>query len=187
MLSRTCALRKVALASRTHVSFFPSGHVTLSDLRLIHATTFMAQVKKTSIHSPYFINSKSSIRALLEIFSPSHIHFKCGTLLPRSQNNQEASEQVRRLYQRRYALLTIPRHVIKKYLRCGPSDQESYYKARKAFRKVLSKNFTPTHDHVMKDEKYRESQLEIGWRKETCIPVDVPAQRRLLLCNTKRT
>ena len=99
-----------------------------------------------------------------------HIHCNYGTLLLRSQNNQEASEQVRRLTQERYTFLP-PRYVIKKYLRRGPRngqscDQEAYYKARKAYRKALSKNFTSIHYRFLKDEKYRESKLEIGWPKE---------------------
>ena len=119
---------------------------TLSDLRLIHATTFMAQVKNSVHPFTTFHQLKSSMRALLEIYSHRHVHCKCGTLLSESQNNQEASEQVRRPYQERYALLTIPRYVIKKHLRRVPghgqsSDRESYYKARKAFRKALSKSF----------------------------------------------
>ena len=44
------------LATRWWPLCFPSFVHALSDLRLIHATTFMAQVKTTSIHSPYFIN-----------------------------------------------------------------------------------------------------------------------------------
>ena len=35
---------------------FPSFVHALGDLRLIHATTFMAQVKTAFVRSPYFIN-----------------------------------------------------------------------------------------------------------------------------------
>ena len=118
-----------------------------------------------------YVDSNVACDHCLRNTGRGHIHCNYGTLLLRSQNNQEASEQVRRLTQERYTFLTTPRYVIKKYLRRGPRngqscDREAYYKARKAYRKALSKNFTSTHYRFLKDEKYRESKLEIGWPKE---------------------
>ena len=67
--------------------------------------------------------------------------------------------------------------------RHGKTDaQKEHFIAHNTRRRCLKKKFEGIHDRILKDSTFRDSQLKIGWTKETCIAMDKLAQEDHSYC-----
>ena len=102
------------------------------------------------------------------------IHCTCGHLLVESESSENFSQW-------RLDALSVPHYVIKKGrplgARHGKNDaQKAHFVAHNARKRCIKKNFDGIHNRFLRDQVYRDSQLEIGWTEQKCIEMDELAQ-----------
>ena len=61
-------------------------------------------------------------------------------------------------------------------------SQKEHFIAHNARRRCLKKKLEGIHDRFLRDSTYRDSQLKIGWTKETCIAMDKLSQEDHSYC-----
>ena len=103
-----------------------------------------------------------------------------GTTFSRKHADSETLGRIRKLKQKRFDLLTIPKYVLKKKLkrvnRHGPSVHQEEYCKRWSSKKALKKRYASVHDRLMNDDMHRASQLAIHWTESICLRMDALAQ-----------
>ena len=119
------------------------------------------------------ISEKVQCTHCLRYSAPGNIYCRCGTSNPQAQADPETLEQTRKFNQERFDVFTIARFLVKTNLRSGnrygsTADQEAYYRAKKSHSGATLKGYFSIHDRLLRDDKYRKSQLEIGWPEEMC-------------------
>ena len=119
-------------------------------------------------------NSKSAMLRMPSLLNQGIVSCTCGHLLKESVASQH-------FHQRRLDGFSIENYVIKKErprgARHGKTEaQKENFIAHNARRRCLKKKLEGIHDRFLKDSRYRDSQLKIGWTEETCIAMDKLAQ-----------
>ena len=108
------------------------------------------------------------------------IYCTCGQFLVESESSQK-------LHKLRLDALSIPHCVIKKGRHLGgrhgeTEAQKQYHIAFNAWKRCRNRvhdqeeHYEGIHDRFLREQVYRELQLEIGWTEQKCIELDKLAQ-----------
>ena len=159
-----------------------------------HRQDLQADLQQSNAYNPFSEKSKKMIQdmgnvELLELcetipkvqcsqcllyWNQKVIYCTCGHLLVESESSQKSNKL-------RLEALSIPHYVIKKERpRCArhgkPEAQKEHFVAHNARKRCLKKKFDGIHDRFLRDEVYRDSQLQIGWTEQKCIEMEKLAQ-----------
>ena len=107
------------------------------------------------------------------------VYCTCGHLLRESAASRGAIQWT-------LDLLSIPNYVIKKgrphgYRHGKTEEQRDPFVAHNLRRRCRKRGFGWIHDRFLKDERFRESQLEHDRTEEVCIQMDEIAQKKISL------
>ena len=120
-------------------------------------------------------NPKTQCTECLLYWSEGIVYCTCGHLLRESAASRGTIQWT-------LDLLSIPTYVIKKGRPHGnrhgkTKEQRDHFVAHKLRRTCLRRGFEGIHDRFLKDERFRESQLEHDRTEEVCIQMDEIAQK----------
>ena len=166
-----------------------------------HGEALQADLQQNNVYNPFGNNSKAMIREIgnVEFFelcetipevqcshcllywSQGIIYCTCGQYLVESESTRNANKL-------RLDALPIPHYVIKKGRGHGArrgktEEQKEYFIAFNAWKRcrksvdVQEEHYKGIHDRFLRDQVYRESQLNIGWNEQKCIEMDELAKR----------
>ena len=132
-------------------------------------------LQKNNVYNPFSNNSKAMIREMGNVY----IFELCETVP--SKRNPKFSNKLR------LDCPFIPHYVIKKARLHGARhgktvEQKEYHLAFNAWKRCCirvdghEEHYEGIHDRFLRDQVYRESQLNIGWTEQKCIEIDKLAQ-----------
>ena len=120
-------------------------------------------------------NPKVQCKECLLHWNQGIVYCTCGHLL-------KESEASRRILQWTLDVLSIQNYVIKEGRPHGhrfgkTQEQKDHHIAHTLRKRCIKRGFEGRHGRFLKDEIFRESQLEIGQTEEVCIQMDKDAQK----------